>query len=62
MAKRAGERSELFVSREGAALWKDEQKGSQGWEMDGDLHAKVDDDDVTVRVIGMVKDVLGSVK
>jgi len=30
--------------------------------MDGDLHAKVDDDDVIVRVIGMVEDVLGSVK
>jgi len=30
--------------------------------MDGDLHAKVDDDDDTVRVIGMVEDVLGSVK
>jgi len=30
--------------------------------MDGDLHAKVNDDDATVRVIGIVEDVLGSVK
>jgi len=36
---------------------------SKGWvEMDGDLHAKVDDDDVTVGVIGVVEDVLRSVK
>jgi len=30
--------------------------------MDGDLHAKIDDDTITVGVVGMVEDVLGSVK
>jgi len=35
----------------------------EGWskewvEMDGDLHAKVDDDDVTVGVVGAVEGVL----
>jgi len=45
------------------ALMSVKEGWSKGWvEMDGDLHAKVDDDDVTVGVIGVVEDVLGSVK
>ena len=63
VAKRTGKRDEFLVGRmEKFCSEKRWTKGGQGREMDGDLHAKIDDDTITVGVVGMVEDVLGSVK
>jgi len=57
VAERTCKRGELFVGRmEEFFLCKNMNKGG----VDGDLHAKVDDDNVGV--VEMVEDVLGSVK
>ena len=61
ITKSAGERGELVVGRiqefSCVKRWTNE---SQGWEMD--LHAKVDDDDITIGVVGVIADVLRSFK
>jgi len=37
-------------------------KRGQGWGIDGDLHAKFNDDNVTVGIIGAAEDVVRPVK
>jgi len=60
VARRAGERGELLVGgvEFGSIKKMKEQRGGKRME---DSHAKVDDDNVTVGVLGAVEDVFGSV-
>jgi len=61
VARRAGERGELFVEgveEFGSIKKMKKQRGGKWME---DSHAKVDDDNVTVGVLGAVEDVFGSV-
>ena len=60
VARRAGERGELLVGgvEFGSIKKMKEQRGGKWME---DSHAKVDDDNVTVGVLGAVEDVFGSV-
>ena len=61
VARRAGARGELFVGgveEFGSIRKMKEQRG--GKRMEGS-HAKVDDDNVTVGVLGALEDVFGSV-
>jgi len=61
VAERAGDRGELLVGgveESGSMKKMKEQRGEKWME---DSHAKVDDDNVTVEVLGAVEDVFGSV-
>ena len=60
VARRAGERGELLVGgvEFGFMRKMKEQRGGKWME---DSHAKVDDDNVTVGILGAVEDVFGSV-
>jgi len=61
VAKRTGERGELLVGgvEEFGSMKK--MKEQRGGKWMGDSHSKVDDDNVTVRVLGAVENVFGSV-
>ena len=58
VAKRAGKGGKLLV-RGMRAFWAVEDEHRSG-ERTGDVHAKADDDNVAVRVRGLIEDVLGS--
>ena len=57
VAERAGEGGGLLVGKVGEFCFVKNEQEDQG-----DLHVKVDDDDVTAEVVGVVEDVLGPVK
>jgi len=61
VAERAGERGELLVGRVEESGSVKKMKESRGGKWMGDSHAKVDDDNVTVGVLGAVEDIFGSV-
>jgi len=57
VAERAGEGGGFLVGKVGEFCFVKNEQEDQG-----DLHVKVDDDDVTAEVVGVVEDVLGPVK